>query len=1619
MVQEAHSAKNFSSRRSVGYQTTRATNGTLKAVVPLAASKNGRWLLEQHCPSSQLQTLKQSSTLKRTMKLFRFRNNPVACGSVLGTQRKPKTESQNFLQCCSGERDRNCDVCSRITLPLAFGIHVAHQMLKGFQTVNLKPFRINESGDHESNLIMKTVAFTHAPTSSRKLLKTSFAKWQVFAVAVLITVVSADAADLVWIGGTGNWNAAGNWSPAQLPTAADNAFITNSGTYTVTLPQGSTGTAGTLTVGGASGTQTLAIDRATLTLNGASVINASGHLDLLVSQSILTGSGNLTVDGTLNWANGTMSGAGITTIGSGGVLAIGSGGVTFGRTLNNGGTGTWSGGNLSMSAGVVFNNLASGTFDITADGRLSGSATTPINNSGLFRQTAGTAGTIITAPLNNSGTLAVLAQTLNLNLGGTHTGIMSNAPGATLNFGGGNHTLSTGSLVTGTGVLSVSGTATTLSASGTFDAGSTLSATAGTTTLASSCNLTVATLNISGANSIVNFNSSGTVAVVNLTGGTLGGSSPVTVTGPLTLGGGTITSALVTANGGLSINGGVTLNGGKVVNPGLAIWSAGNFTGANGAVFSNLLGATFINTFDGNAPSGAGATPIFINGGVFAKTNGTAALGATSIDFQFINTGTVEVRTNTLRYTINQQTAGLTLLDGGGLSAQNPQSLQFSGGSLVGTGLVTVANTANVINSAAVSPGFPLGELDIAGNYQQTASGALNIELGGNLPGTNFDLVTVTGGGAGGVATLGGTLNVTLTNGFSPAKGSTFTFLTAVSRVGAFSTFNYPSNDIGMLVSYDPTSAKVIVSNLKPVVANLITNPAPIIYGNAFNFQFPANTFTDPDADSLTYTASGIPPGITFTGSTRTFSGTPTQAGVFSVTVAANDGGTPSLTATNTFTITVNPATLTIAAQPQSKSYGAVDPALAFTTSGLHFSDTPGSVLTGALTRVTGETVAGGPYPITQGTLAANANYTINFTGSSLTIAPVALSVTADANTKIYGAADPVFTVTYSGFVNSETPAVLGGTLSLVRMPSNNVGSYLITPSGLTSGNYAITFNTGTLTITRAALSVTADPKTKTYGATDPTFTVTYAGFVNGDTAVSLGGTLNISRAPGENVSSYLITPSGQTSGNYTITFNTGTLTITRAALSVTAEAKTKIYGSTDPTLTVTYSGFVNGETAAVLGGTLALNRAPGENVGSYLITPSGLTSVNYSITFNTGTLGITKAALSIIADAKAKVYGATDPSLTFVVSGLQFSDTPASALTGSLARTAGEAVAGSPYSITQGNLLANGNYTINFTGSTLTITKAALSIAADTKTKIYGAADPAFTVTYTGFVNGETSAVLGGTLVFSRAPGENVGSYLITPGGQTSGNYTITFNTGTLSITKAALQLTAAFKTKVYGSTDPALTFTTSGLQFSDTAAAVLTGALTRATGETVAGGPYAITQGTLAPNGNYTISFTGNFLTITKATLSVTADSKTKTFGTTDPAFTVTYSGFVNSETPTVLGGALTFSRVPGEGVGSYLITPGGLTSGNYAITFNPGTLTITAPAPLMLPLAFVNRTNVVISWSAASNGNYRVQYISTLGSTSWSNLIGDVTATGSTASKTDTLTTSNRFYRVQVLP
>ncbi|WP_070335661.1 MBG domain-containing protein [Pseudomonas aeruginosa] len=649
----------------------------------------------------------------------------------------------------------------------------------------------------------------------------------------------------------------------------------------------------------------------------------------------------------------------------------------------------------------------------------------------------------------------------------------------------------------------------------------------------------------------------------------------------------------------------------------------------------------------------------------------------------------------------------------------------------------------------------------------------------------------------------------------------------------------------------------------------------------------------------------------------------------------------------------ITPAQLNVIADAKTKVYGDLDPALTYQVSGLKRGDTAGAVLNGgSLSRVAGENV--GVYGINQGGLGlVSSNYTLNYQGNNLTITKALLNVIADAKTKVYGDADPSLTYQVSGLKNGDTAgAVLNGG-SLSRVAGENVGVYGINQGGLglVSANYDLSYQGNNLTITKALLNVIADAKTKVYGDADPALTYQVSGLKNGDTAGAVLNGGGLSRVAGENVGVYGINQGdlALNSGNYDLSYQGNNLTITKALLNVIADAKTKVYGDADPSLTYQVSGLKNGDTAgAVLNGG-GLVRVSGENVGNYAIQQGGLglVSGNYDLAYQGNNLTITKALLNVIADAKTKVYGDADPSLTYQVSGLKNGDTAGSILTGGLNRAAGENVG--VYGINQGDLALNsGNYDLSYQGNNLTITKALLNVIADAKTKVYGDADPSLTYQVSGLKNGDTAgAVLnGGSL--SRVAGENVGVYGINQGdlALNSGNYDLSYQGNNLTITKALLNVIADAKTKVYGDADPALTYQVSGLKNGDTAGAVLNGgSLSRVAGENV--GVYGINQGGLGlVSANYDLSYQGNNLTITKALLNVIADAKTKVYGDADPSLTYQVSGLKNGDTAGAVLNGGSLSRVAGENVGVYGINQGdlALNSGNYDLSYQGNNLTIT---------------------------------------------------------------------------
>ncbi|MDO8291500.1 MAG: MBG domain-containing protein, partial [Gallionella sp.] len=184
---------------------------------------------------------------------------------------------------------------------------------------------------------------------------------------------------------------------------------------------------------------------------------------------------------------------------------------------------------------------------------------------------------------------------------------------------------------------------------------------------------------------------------------------------------------------------------------------------------------------------------------------------------------------------------------------------------------------------------------------------------------------------------------------------------------------------------------------------------------------------------------------------------------------------------------------------------------------------------------------------------------------------------------------------------------------------------------------------------------------------------------------------------------------------NLTSTIASDAAIITQATLTIVADALGKVYGTDDPALTYTTGDFQFGDTAgSVLSG--ALSRVAGEDVGSYAIGQNTLASnANYTVTYTGNNLAITPAPLNVAANPQSKIFGESDPALTFSVTGLVnnpalgIADTADSVLSGALARIAGESALGGPYSITQGSLAANSNYTLSsFTGNNLIITGAA-----------------------------------------------------------------------------------------------------------------------------------------------------------------------------------------------------------------------------------------------------------------------------------------------------------------------
>jgi hypothetical protein len=413
-------------------------------------------------------------------------------------------------------------------------------------------------------------------------------------------------------------------------------------------------------------------------------------------------------------------------------------------------------------------------------------------------------------------------------------------------------------------------------------------------------------------------------------------------------------------------------------------------------------------------------------------------------------------------------------------------------------------------------------------------------------------------------------------------------------------------------------TSEVAALTVLPALSVAWPNPAPITYGTALSSAQLDATANVPGTFAYTPPLGAVPPA----GSRQSLGLTFTPA----------DSADYQPFTTNV-AITVNPAPLTVTAASYVRTYGAPNPAFAVAVAGFVNGD--------GLAAVSGQPAFGtlatadsnaGSYAITPslGTLRSS-NYSFStFVNGNLTVTPAKLSVMANSFSRGYGAANPVFSATVTGFVNGDTVASVTGQPAFVSAAGigSPVGQYPVLPTlgTLSATNYTFDiFREGALTVSPALLSVTANDASRPYGAANPVFAGSLVGVMNGDNiAAVFASAADQATAAGTYINSIapqLVDPSGRAS-NYTVTTNKGTLTITPARATIALGGLVQAYnGSPEP---VTVATFPAGLSVAVTynGGSTAPT-----NPGQYAVGVA-VTDPNYTGATN-GTLSILNQAIA------------------------------------------------------------------------------------------------------------------------------------------------------------------------------------------------------------------------------------------------------------------------------------------------------------------------------------------------------------------------------------------------------
>ena len=956
--------------------------------------------------------------------------------------------------------------------------------------------------------------------------------------------------------------------------------------------------------------------------------------------------------------------------------------------------------------------------------------------------------------------------------------------------------------------------------------------------------------------------------------GNNGGGIYISYPGTFTMENGTISGNSADKNGGgvyVHNSGAFTMNSGSI--------SGNRATQNGGGVYVENIGTAFTmkdGTIGGSTAADANAAKY--GGGVYVK-NGTFTMSGGKVTGNSATEGGGGVRLD--KGTFNMSGSAVISRNtadgyGGGVDVNNG-SFTMSGGSI--TGNTTTGDDANFCGG---------GGVDVYNGGSFTMSG-------GSITGNN----SLRGGGVelngSGTMTVSGSVQITdnWQNGTLDSSG----VYVKGSKGKANNLYLYSTKTVAIDTAGLNADARI------GVTTNDWPDPgSPVkIATNATNEESHYTAIFTPDAEEADYKITKKKDNALYLSAhehTWTYTA---DAATHTITAKCSEcqqtGGSVTLQAPDESTLTYDgngkAATVTASSNWQGPAVSGITIGYTYEVNGHPTMLSPGEAPINARAYTAS---------ITLGGKEVSVQYTIN---------KAELTIKANDNTIVYGDTASDKGVTYSGFVNGEDESVLGGELTYIfsYTPGSDTGLYIITPEGKTSGNYDITFTTGTLTVEPREVTLTwYNYENRTYG--DGKYVYATAGnlleadvgkvqvMVMGNGANAAGTfTATAFALSGYRAHNYKLPTTGLEQ-EYTIGLAEQTLTFAKTgdqsltygdtlenpAKNNRADGSAVTYTSSDPNVaTVDENGTVTAR-----------------NVGTTTITASAAAVTGkYSEAKATYQLTVTKRPISLTITPVTYYYG--QPGVSFTPSLLTVSGSLAEGDDYKTLKLSWSSV-GTMWKAGTFDVNAtsyNSNYNVTFDGTgKLIVQPRPITVTVDAASRVYGDADPAFTAQQTGgmgFVNGETVASLGLSLSSTATAASPVGSYNVT-GTASNGNYAVTVEgKDALTITPKAITVTVNEASRPYGEANPAFTATAlpGALVGDDTIESLnLTLSSTATTTSDVRS--YDVTGS--ANNRNYEVTIDGaNKLTVTKKELTendlVFADTPiTKVYdGKTDATVTV----------------------------------------------------------------------------------------------------------------------------------